>query len=108
MTRTIATLLIAGSLTGVTVTQADDMIALLAPQAAHTTQQISLRNIYTKAQADSWMNNTPLDVELAEEAKLHTEEGVVYTVNGHTVTAVTDWSCDLLVVTSDHIEIGAC
>lgn len=108
MLKTTATLLIAGTLTLTAATQAQEMLDLLAPEAASVVADANLRNVYREAKSMSLLQDVPMDDALKMIAQKAETEGVRYSVAGQYLTAETDWSCRIAFYEDPFIQVMDC
>jgi hypothetical protein len=92
----------------VAATEAEDILNTVAPQAATSVSDVSLKSIYGEVFAMVNIEGLTMDEALHRVAEDFTQEGIVYTVEGGELTARTDWSCRRLVVTDHAVVIEEC
>jgi K+-sensing histidine kinase KdpD len=108
MLKTTAVAIITASLTITAATQAEEVLDMLAPEAAVAVSDINLRTIYSQAQMMSMLEDVPLEEALAKVSQDLNRPEIRYTVSGSTVRVETDWSCRILVPEDVWLRISDC
>lgn len=110
MLKATATILIAGTLTIVAATQAQEVLDLFAPTASTNVSDTNLRIVYREALLLAYMDGSSVVETLPIVAQDHETPGLRYTVSadGTLVRAETDWSCRVAEIEDTWVRISDC